>query len=1591
MNSIRNYILQQVAKQQLNQQQAKAYLMELNDLDRTATADNDIAIIGMAGRFPKAENAEVFWQLLRDGINCIDEYPLERRKDDAHILSNPHYMEYLNGRSLKPDEIADAYAKAGYMQETDKFDAAFFGIPPAEALYMDPNQRLTLEVAWEAIEDSGYGGEKLFGSNTGVFVGREGTNHALYRYQTKSDPMQLTGSWESIIGSRISYLFNFRGPCMLVDTACSSSLVSIHMAAQSINNGECDIALAGGVNIIPGEFKTRYQGGMSMDSVESGDSVIRTFDANANGTVWGEGVAIVLLKPLRKALQDGDLIHAVIKGSAINNDGASGGLTAPNAEAQEAVIVKAWENAGINPESLSYIEAHGTGTVLGDPIEFKGLTNAFRRYTNRNQFCAIGSLKTNMGHLVATSGAASLFKVVKSMKYRYLAPTINFNQPNPYINFASSPLFIADRLQAWEFDSGPRRAAINSFGFSHTNCHMVLEEAPAREQVSGTRPQYCFTLSAKKQSLLLDYVSRYQEFCRSQPWNLADLCFTAATGRGHYGHRLAIVADSEAQLQERLRRCAETIQHGDDRHEGIYYAAHTVVSEKKKQRAAGEITDKEKKNLSAQAAQSLAGYRQHDALPGLLQLAHEYSLGAEVDWESVFADERRIRLSQPTYPFERVRVWAEPKASKAQTFVSRLHPLVERRVVHHDDEWVYESEFNSETHWILADHQIKGVCVVPGTTYLEMLRSAAGDALGLTALELVDLVFLQPMVVAEGETRTVRVHLSRGNGDVSCRIASMNEADGETVWSQHVEGKIRPLEETALPPLDFATLQAQADEVDEQYQLECDTGVFQFGPHWDCIRKTWSSPACMLAQLELPALFQQELGDIAIHPSMLDNAMNLTSQNSGQTYLPFMYQSFRLHRRFTPLMYVCVRARTPISGTEETHTYDVILADPQGNIIAEAESYITKKLHHFDFVSARAAENHSLGMRWVPLETPEPENLPAGPLLLLATDTQSTASLVAAVQSQGIEVRTACLSVAAQEGEDNVFTADNAGMTALLASSVAQNIAGIILATDYLQAESERYYCADAVSFERQRSLGVNALFYLGQALTMAKYKLSWGLGLLSSAAYAVNRGEQPYNPLAAASAMLGLTLALETPGLNCRVLDTGEAIAAERVIRNLLLLPTGQIYALRGEALYQREMYTHAPDDEAEWHYRQQGVYLITGGLGGLGLAAARHLAECAKANIILLGRSTLPDPVQWRTLLSQHPGSKRSVMLGELLQLQEKAASLTYLQVDVADLAALSQALEQVRAQFGRIDGVLHAAGAAGDGFIMRKSFATFDSVLRPKLEGSRNLVSLLANDDLDFMAFYSSITALTGGQGQGDYAAANAFMDALVPMVGNLRAIAINWPAWRDVGMAVDYQLDDNQTPFASLSNQEAFARLGQILASGSTQTLPGTINPGVFVEMRPWLPFTLAVELNQQLQRAQPQAGMSLSGEIEEIKITGKSADELSTTETSLATIYSSVLGISEIDIFTNFQDMGGNSIIAIHLLKVIESHYPGTVDIADVFSYPAVDVMAEYIDQKHGRTPAATVQMAPEQSVEWESIIERMIDGEESIDSIVERF
>ncbi len=504
-----------------------------------------VAIVGISCRFPRANSPEDFWQLLREGKDAITEVPQERWSIEGFYAPELATSGKMNTRW------------GGFIDNADLFDASFFGISPREAERIDPQQRLLLEVTWEALENSGIVPKQLAGSKTGVFVGISNYDYSRLIGQDISnwDAYSGTGTALSIAANRISYTLDLQGPSIAIDTACSSSLVAVHLACQSLQTGESSLCLAGGVNLILSPEITIT---FSQAQMMAGDGRCKTFDASANGFVRGEGCGIVVLKRLSEAIQDKDNILAIIRGSAVNQDGLTNGITAPNGPSQQKVIREALQNAGVPPEEISYLEAHGTGTALGDPVEVKSLKAVLMGNRQPEQTCWLSSVKTNIGHLESAAGIASLIKVILALQHTEIPRHLHFQKLNPYISLEGTTFKIPTTCQTWETDNQPRLAGISGFGFGGTNCHLILQEynAPVKEkaELQRTVPAYnLLPLSAKSEEALKALAGKYLDFLSANSevsW--ADICFTASTKRSHFPHRLGVIADSKKQLQEKL-------------------------------------------------------------------------------------------------------------------------------------------------------------------------------------------------------------------------------------------------------------------------------------------------------------------------------------------------------------------------------------------------------------------------------------------------------------------------------------------------------------------------------------------------------------------------------------------------------------------------------------------------------------------------------------------------------------------------------------------------------------------------------------------------------------------------------------------------------------------------------------------------------------------------------------------------------------------------------------------------------------------------------------------------------------------------------
>jgi surfactin synthase thioesterase subunit/3-oxoacyl-(acyl-carrier-protein) synthase/acyl carrier protein len=603
----------------------------------TSPSPLDIAIIGIAGRYPQARNLQEFWVNLRDGKDCISEIPEERWDYRLYFDENPGKAGKSNSKW------------GGFLRDIDEFDPLFFNIPPREAELMDPQERLFLECVWHTLEDAGYSREGLAPGNIGVFVGVMWGQYQLFETNVTGTKISGSSSYASI-ANRVSYYLNLHGPSIALDTMCSSSFTAIHLACESIRNNNCEMAIAGGINlsIHPNKYLL-----LSRNHFLSSDGRCHSFGANGDGYVPGEGLGAVLLKPVNRAVADGDHIYAVIKGSAINHGGKTNGYTVPNPNAQTEVVTKALEQSQIDSRTISYIEAHGTGTALGDPIEITGLIKAFREYTQDRQYCAIGSAKSNIGHLEAAAGIAGLTKVIFQMNYKQLVPSLHVSHPNPNIDFIESPFYLQSELTEWpqpvEVKDGriikyPRRAGISSFGAGGANAHLIVEEYQNPEndcRPIAPNPQL-FILSAKNEERLKHYAGIWMAFLDEHPdVPLLDLAYSLQIGREAMEERLALIVSSLSVLKERLNEYCQ----GKSGIPDLYH---------------GNIkTGRMKTEFLTEGRESAEFLKIIITENKLHKLAKLWISGALIDWRLLYDRYPilRRRLSLPVYPFSQERYW----------------------------------------------------------------------------------------------------------------------------------------------------------------------------------------------------------------------------------------------------------------------------------------------------------------------------------------------------------------------------------------------------------------------------------------------------------------------------------------------------------------------------------------------------------------------------------------------------------------------------------------------------------------------------------------------------------------------------------------------------------------------------------------------------------------------------------------------------------------------------------------------------------------------------------------------------------------------
>lgn len=1517
-----------------------------------------IAVIGMSCRLPGAETPEQFWDNLRAGRESITRFDA----DELAAMGVPKSVI---------DDPAFVPAK-GVMPGADRFDAGLFGYSPREAASMDPQQRVFLECAWAALEHAGYAPGACPGA-VGVFAGSILSSYLLQNVWPARDGTETSDIFQTALGNdptflatRVSYLMDLHGPSVSVGTACSTSLMAVHLACQSLLAHECDMALAGGVSIhLPLRGGYRYEDG----GILSPDGHCRPFDAEARGTVSSDGAGVVTLKRLEQAIADGDHIHAVIRGSAANNDGGDKvGYTAPSVGAQAAVIGEALAIADVAPETVAMVEAHAAGTLLGDPIEVAALAEAFANSGGR---CALGSVKSNIGHVDAAAGIAGFIKTVLALEHGIIPPTLHFQKPNAKIAFTGTPFYVNADAIPLNGHGGPARAGVSSFGIGGTNVHVVLEQAPARSAAPElcANPYELLLLSARTQEALDAATDGLAAHLDAYPdTDLHDAGHTLRTGRKAFGRRAALVAGDAAEAADMLRAGdAKALLRGaapagrqsvafmfpglGDHTPGMGWELY--CAEPAFRAVLDECAEALRAHLGADIREHLyAGKDWRNPPPVEPQAATpdkidlRAMLGRSKTGDSAPAEPDRTDLAQPaTFAVELalaelLRSWGvEPEAmighSLGEFVAATLAGVFSR-----DD----------------------ALAVVAARARLIQERVPAGVMLAAPADE-ATLAALMPEGASLAALNAPALSVASGPDDAIAELERRLEArgtPGQRLRSAHAYHSdmltpiVAPLKEalarvTLNPPsIPYVSClsgtwitAAQATDPDYWAQHLCRTVRFQPG---------------LSTLMEDPNRVLIEVGP---GQSLTSHATAERARVAGRTHTiaPTMRAAYGKQSEIATLLRGIGVAW--IGGAEIDRAR--LLARPGARRTPLPAYPFERQRYWIDppkpgeaaAKSAASGKNPDVGdwfylPYWKPsAPAPAPEQTDMDWLILC--DAQGAgAALAAAVRKAGGRA----VTVLAGDGFDadgDAFTIDPAEpedyrrlLDALEADGrTPQRIAHLwsLSRTANGRTTPDRFAAAQAAGF--------SSLLYLLQALCAAGLQSGAALYAVASELLDVGDGDA-LSPEKATLLGPVMVAAQEHPGLTCRCIDTdigaGDVAACEALAAQIL----AEAESGRSETLvaYRNgRRWTHAYEavslpPPAAPAFRTGGVYLITGGLGGVAMIIARHLASAAQARLVLVGRSALPDRESWDGWLAGHPeDDATSARIRKVRELEALGAEVMAVSADVSDASAMRHALDRTEARFGALNGVVHAAGVVGvEAFreITQTQAEDADAQFTAKARGLMVLDEVLAGRDIDFCLLMSSLSAVLGGLGFAAYGAANLFMDAYArrkSREGGAPWIAVDWDSWKmadlqpviaGLGASVsDYVMEPDE-------GVDACARILAGGLRGQVVVSSGDLNP----------------RLRQWVDRAADSGAADAAGPAHErpnLRTDYVAPD--GEIETALAAIWSDLFHISPIGAQDDFFELGGHSLLATQLNARISQKLGVDLSLATLLQAPTVAELA----------------------------------------------
>jgi len=1495
-----------------------------------------VAIIGLAGRFPGADDLDDFWRNIADGVECLD-IPTDVDLDSAGITrevrSNPNFVR----RSTALDGAAN-------------FDANFFGISPRDAQIMDPQHRIFLECAWEALESAGYA-VNIVDQAVGVYAGASMNTYLL---QILRDPALVTsvGGYQLMLGNdkdflctRVSYKLNLRGPSITIQTACSTSLVAVVTACQALSHGECDLALAGGVSVsVPERSGYIYEEGM----IFSPDGHCRPFDAMAQGTRGSAGAGVVVLKRLADAIRDRDTIHAVIRGGAINNDGADkAGYTAPSVDGQIEVIATAQALAGIRPREISYVEAHGTGTPLGDPIEVAALAGAFRSSTRDIGFCRLGSLKANLGHLDAAAGVASLIKTVLALKNRVIPPLVNYTSPNPKLDLAHTPFVLSAESTPWESDVGvPRRAGVSSFGIGGTNAHVVLEEASAVPAAAPARSQQLLVISAKTETALERAATRLaDDLDRNPERSLADVAWTLQAGRQEFAHRRIVTAATVAEAALHLRspknpRVVSAVHAGGARPVAFLFSGqgsqHPSMGEGLYRQ---ETVYRDAVDRCAAYLSDRIGCDIRDVLFG--------NRGSEI---------HETRFTQP----------ALFVTEYALACLWRQWGVIPKAMIGHSI-----GEF-------VAAH-LAGVMSLEDALTLVAMRGRLMQACPPGAMAA---VHLPPKELAA--MLPDGIEIAAVNAPALCAVSGQTDKLG--VWLKMLDAKgvqSAPLRtshafhssmmERALPDFiaGFANITLSAPTI----------------PYVSNLTGTWITPQ----EATSPQYYGRQLRHSVqflegIRTLLADSSLLLLEVGPGTT-LETMARLIAGSGRSNHIASSLSHPKEPKPDNEAILEaagrlwLSGVPLDWQGLHEDEKPGRVPLPTYPFErerfWVEVAEAAQPTVSKpvpqqgevaewlfapTWTRDESPGGKDRLSGSWIVMARPGALADAIVLEVANVGAEPILV-------EIADSFAIVDERHFRVRHGQSDDLSAALRYIHTRHGSVRGAVYVWTKASVQMEGANAGYYALVSLCEGLQLARGGHNTSLVVATFGGQSIL--DEPVHDATAALA-LGpiLVLPTETLGLSARLVDfearfqsEGTASVAKSLAweaargdaENVIAWRRGRRWVRRYDRL---ALPAVGPGDLP---LRSRGLYLITGGLGGIGLSLAAWLAKQCSARLLLTGRTALPPPADWDRVLREHgPESAISKIIAAVRDIETAGGEVLLAQADAADGEQMLQAIELARLRWGEIDGVIHAAGISGDGrFALLKSQADVEAVLSPKTNGLAVLTRLLGDRSLDFVVLMSSVNAVLGSPGACDYSAANAVLDAFVDGADRpvpwRKVIAFDWAAWRDVGMAANMVVAESRRPFwqanlaSGIPSPAGIELFSRVLAAGPRRVV---VTPYDLIEAA-------------SLVRAASPVADQFSGGVSETTLEPAGTTVLTrtagfSTETLLSEIWSELLGVEDIDAAADFFQLGGHSLLATRMISRVYDLFGVRISLRDVFDAPTLEKLALRINSSKADSTSAPI-------------------------------